>query len=76
DKFEALEYLEELMLKHSLGEAGNEVVIEEYIEGFEASILSFFNGKDISCMLAAKDYKKIGENNTGPNTGPAREPGD
>lgn len=59
----------DIMENKSFGEAGNEVVIEEYLEGFEASVLSFFNGNEIVPFISAKDHKKIGEGETGLNTG-------
>lgn len=66
---EAKQAVLEIMEDKTFGDAGNEVVIEEYLEGFEASILSFFNGKKIVPFVAAKDHKKIGEGETGLNTG-------
>ncbi|WP_068595185.1 phosphoribosylamine--glycine ligase [Vaginella massiliensis] len=66
---EAKKAVLEIMEDKTFGDAGNEVVIEEYLEGFEASILSFFNGKKIVPFIAAKDHKKIGEGETGLNTG-------
>ena len=45
------------------------VVIEEFMQGQELSILAFCDGKTILPCIAAQDYKKIGEGNTGPNTG-------
>ena len=69
DSFEAEEAVRNIMLDHQFGEAGNEIVIEEFLEGFECSILSFYNGKEIIPMLSAKDHKKIGEGETGLNTG-------
>lgn len=59
----------EIMEDKAFGNAGSEVVIEEYLEGFEASILSFFNGKEIVPFISAKDHKKIGEGEKGLNTG-------
>lgn len=59
----------DIMEDKSFGEAGAEVVIEEFLEGFEASILSIFNGKEIVPFVSAKDHKKIGEGETGLNTG-------
>lgn len=59
----------DIMEDKSFGDAGVEVVIEEYLEGFEASILSIFNGKEIVPFVSAKDHKKIGEGETGLNTG-------
>ena len=66
---EAKQAVFEIMEDKTFGDAGNEVVIEEYLEGFEASILSFFNGKKIVPFVSAKDHKKIGEGETGLNTG-------
>jgi len=66
---EAKQAVLDIMEDKTFGDAGNEVVIEEYLEGFEASILSFFNGKKIVPFVSAKDHKKIGEGETGLNTG-------
>lgn len=66
---EAEKAVDEIMEDKTFGDAGNEVVIEEFLEGFEASILSFFNGKKIVPFISAKDHKKIGEGETGLNTG-------
>ena len=66
---EAKKAVLEIMEDKTFGEAGSEVVIEEYLEGFEASILSFFNGNEIIPFVSAKDHKKIGEGETGLNTG-------
>lgn len=66
---EAEQAVDEIMEDKTFGDAGNEVVIEEFLEGFEASILSFFNGKKIVPFISAKDHKKIGEGETGLNTG-------
>ncbi len=66
---EAQKAVLEIMEDKTFGDAGSEVVIEEYLEGFEASILSFFNGKEIVPFISAKDHKKIGEGETGLNTG-------
>ncbi|MDR2122487.1 MAG: phosphoribosylamine--glycine ligase [Flavobacteriaceae bacterium] len=69
DEFEAEKALDEILNKKIFGSAGNHVVIEEYLEGFEASILSIFNGNEIIPFISAKDHKKIGEGETGLNTG-------
>jgi phosphoribosylamine--glycine ligase len=66
---EALAAVRSIMIDRAFGEAGTEVVIEEYLEGPEASILSVFDGKTILPFISAKDHKKIGEGETGPNTG-------
>lgn len=49
--------------------SGKKVVIEEYLEGVEASILSITDGKTILPFVSAKDHKQIFDNNKGPNTG-------
>lgn len=69
DKEEALKGLEELMVKDAFDGAGSKIVIEEYLEGVEASILSITDSKRIIPFISAKDHKKIFENETGPNTG-------
>lgn len=69
DMEEAREAVKEIMIDKKFNNAGDEVVIEEFLEGYEASILSFTDSKTILPMLAAKDHKKIGENETGLNTG-------
>ena len=66
---EAIKAVEDIMVNDKFGEAGNQVVIEEFLNGVEASILSFTDSKVIVPLLSAKDHKKIGENETGLNTG-------
>lgn len=68
-KLEAEEALKDIMLDSKFGGAGAEVVIEEFLTGFEASILSVCDGKTILPFISAKDHKKIGEGETGLNTG-------
>jgi phosphoribosylamine--glycine ligase len=50
-------------------EAAQQIVIEEALEGREVSILLFADGRDYALMPPARDHKRIGENDTGPNTG-------
>ncbi|WP_185860856.1 phosphoribosylamine--glycine ligase [Blattabacterium cuenoti] len=66
---DAKKALKNIMIKKKFGESGNQIVIEEFLQGKEASIIALFNGKDIIPFLSAKDYKKIGENEKGMNTG-------
>lgn len=67
---EAEKAIEDLMVRHSAGkEAAQRVVIEEALSGNEASVLLFADGCDYALMPAARDHKRIGENDTGPNTG-------
>jgi phosphoribosylamine--glycine ligase len=51
------------------GEAGRQIVIEEYITGQEASVLAVTDGQTIRPLVPAQDHKTIGEGDTGPNTG-------
>ena len=66
---EAIKAVEDIMVDEKFGNAGSQVVIEEYLDGVEASILSFTDSKVIVPLLLAKDHKKIGEDETGLNTG-------
>ena len=67
---EAEKAIEDLMIHHAAGkEAAQRVVIEEALTGTEASVLLFADGRDYVLMPAARDHKRIGENDTGPNTG-------
>ena len=66
---EAIDALNDIMLDKKFGDSGNEVVIEEFLEGVEASILSIYDGERIIPFVSAKDHKKIGEKETGLNTG-------
>lgn len=50
-------------------EAANQILIEEALAGTEVSVLLFADGQDYALMPAARDHKRIGENDTGPNTG-------
>jgi len=59
----------ENMLKGKFGEASKEVVIEEYLDGMEFSVFVLTDGKDYKILPVAKDYKRIGEGDTGLNTG-------
>jgi phosphoribosylamine--glycine ligase len=61
--------IKSIMLEKSLGDAGNEIVIEEFLTGFEVSVLAVFNGENIYPMISAKDHKKLLDNDEGPNTG-------
>jgi len=70
DRAEAKSAIEDLMVHHAAGkEAAQRVVIEEALAGREASVLLFADGRDYALMPAARDHKRIGENDTGPNTG-------
>ncbi|KAF8518008.1 aminoimidazole ribonucleotide synthetase [Hysterangium stoloniferum] len=66
---EALEALKQILVNDEFGSAGSEVVIEEYLEGPELSVLAFSDGYTILPLPAAQDHKRIGEGDTGLNTG-------
>lgn len=66
---EAFEAVKAIMQERAFGNAGNRVVIEEFMTGQEASVLMFVDRNTISPMPAAQDHKPIGEGDTGPNTG-------
>ncbi|KAF1948704.1 phosphoribosylamine--glycine ligase [Byssothecium circinans] len=68
-KEEAQAALREIMLEKEFGAAGDEVVIEEFLEGDELSFLTFSDGTTIRSLPPAQDHKRIGEGDTGPNTG-------
>ncbi len=61
--------IHESLLDRQFGDAGDCVLIEEYMEGQEVSVFAFVDGAYISPMVAACDYKRVGEGDTGPNTG-------
>lgn len=68
-KEEALKALEDIMVTKAFGAAGDEVVIEEFLTGDELSFLSFCDGETIKSLPPAQDHKRIGDGDTGPNTG-------
>ena len=66
---EAHKALGDIMEAKIFGSAGDRVIIEEYVRGREVSLIAFTDGKTVSTMVPACDYKKIGDNDHGPNTG-------
>ena len=66
---EARASLREILLDAAYGEAGARVVIEEFMEGEEASVFALTDGTDYVLLSPAQDHKRIGEGDTGPNTG-------
>lgn len=66
---EAEKALREAMVDKVFGEAGNQVVIEEFLEGQEMSILAFVDGETVRPMVPAQDHKPIYDGDKGPNTG-------
>lgn len=66
---EALAALEEMMVAKKFGEASSRLVIEEYLEGEEFSLMAFVNGEHVYPMEPAQDHKRAFDNDEGPNTG-------
>jgi len=61
--------LEDMLENRKFGSASQTVVIEEFLKGIELSVFVLTDGKDYLLLPEAKDYKRVGENDTGPNTG-------
>ena len=68
-KEEALEAVREMLAGTAFGTAGRKVVVEERMEGEELSVFALTDGTHVLSMLPAQDHKRIGEGETGPNTG-------
>lgn len=66
---EARAAVREAMEDKKFGESGNRIVIEEYLEGPEVSVLSFTDGNTVIPMVSSMDHKRAGDGDTGPNTG-------
>ena len=66
---EALQVFAEMILNRQFGEASSRVVVEQFLSGIEISVFVLTDGKDYKIIGHAKDYKRIGEGDTGPNTG-------
>jgi len=69
DLDEALKVFTEMIKDNKFGSAGHQVVIEEFLSGVELSVFVLTDGKSYVMLPEAKDYKRIGEDDTGPNTG-------
>lgn len=66
---QARETIELMMQKQEFGAAGERIVIEEYLEGPELSVLAVFDGRDYRLFVPSQDHKRACEGDTGPNTG-------
>jgi phosphoribosylamine--glycine ligase len=66
---EALTALHEFMQEKKLGNAGNQILIEDFLPGKEMSLFAFSDGNTVLPMVSACDYKRIFDNDKGPNTG-------
>ncbi|MEE4177194.1 MAG: phosphoribosylamine--glycine ligase [Bacteroides sp.] len=66
---EATQTLEEMLLEEPFGEASATVVVEEFLQGIELSVFALTDGHNYRLLPSAKDYKRVGEKDSGPNTG-------
>lgn len=66
---EAKTALRDMLVNHLFGEASARVLVEEYLSGIEVSVFVLTDGENYVLLPEAKDYKRIGENDEGPNTG-------
>jgi len=69
NKDEAKDAVSGMLSGESFGEAGNAVIVEEYLDGYELSIFAICDGENYVVLPAAQDHKRIGDGDTGPNTG-------
>ncbi len=66
---DSLNALDEIFVKKIFGQAGEKIIIEEFLIGEEASIFAITDGTNFICLPSAQDHKRIGDNDTGKNTG-------
>ncbi|KLV09720.1 MULTISPECIES: phosphoribosylamine--glycine ligase [Photobacterium] len=66
---EAEEAVRDMLAGNAFGEAGHRVVIEEFLDGEEASFIVMVDGKNVLPMATSQDHKRVGNGDTGPNTG-------
>lgn len=66
---EALQAAEEMLEGEAFGDAGSEIVVEEFLEGEELSVFGLTDGRHVVLLLPSQDHKRIGEGDVGPNTG-------
>jgi len=69
DLQKALDAVNSIMIDRDFGDAGNKVIVEEFMEGEEASFIAFTDGKTVLPMASAQDHKPIFDDDKGPNTG-------
>ena len=68
-KDEAKKAVGDMLSGTSFGDAGKKVIVEEFLDGYELSMFAICDGKDFILLPAAQDHKRVGNGDTGPNTG-------
>ena len=66
---EATDAIQDMLADNRFGDAGSRVVIEEFLDGEEASFIVMVDGTDVIAMATSQDHKRVGEGDSGPNTG-------
>jgi phosphoribosylamine--glycine ligase len=66
---QACQAVTDMLEKQAFGQAGRRVVIEEFLDGEELTLMAFTDGKTVVPMVGAQDHKRVGDGDTGPNTG-------
>jgi phosphoribosylamine--glycine ligase len=69
DRAVASAALKACLVDHAFGDAGAQVLVEEFLEGQEVSAFALTDGRDVLPLCLAQDFKRVGEGDTGPNTG-------
>ncbi|WP_380184812.1 phosphoribosylamine--glycine ligase [Kalamiella sp. sgz302252] len=66
---EAEEAIKDMLAGNAFGDAGHRIVVEEFLDGEEASFIVMVDGKNVLPMATSQDHKRVGDGDTGPNTG-------
>ncbi|MDE3223898.1 MAG: phosphoribosylamine--glycine ligase [Nitrospirota bacterium] len=66
---QAVQAVRDMLERDTFGQAGRRVVIEEFLDGEELTLMAFADGKTVVPMVGAQDHKRVGDGDTGPNTG-------
>ena len=69
DAMEAEAAIRSILVERAFGDAGNQVIIEEFLQGRELSVIALVDGERLAILPLARDYKRLGDGDEGPNTG-------